>query len=223
LIEPTPPPPVVLSEVKTPSSNLQGISIVLRTERPHRKISIPQLHPVLMASLKRAEVEDVAYAVSANIAAKLIHPDTLNEGVGVFIEWCHSEVNGVPQMGRPWYELMFWAAYSLDAAELRAQQLWDDGPRSVFTHFELWADGCRVPTHAALNNFVAHRDDDIWSYIWPPNDWLCGCTLVGLLPSEALERDGVNVPGIQRVDEKLMNRCISWDNKSTRSAIKLLS
>jgi SPP1 gp7 family putative phage head morphogenesis protein len=45
-------------------------------------------------------------------------------------------------------------------------------------------------THAAMNGFVARRDDPVWSTWWPPAGFNCRCTVTAISTVEA-DRDGI--------------------------------
>lgn len=50
------------------------------------------------------------------------------------------------------------------------------------------------PTHAAMNGYVARRDDPIWETWWPPCGFNCRCTVTAISAVEA-ERDGIQPRG----------------------------
>lgn len=73
----------------------------------------------------------------------------------------------------------------------------------------VWIYDCQAPAckkHRSLDRFVARYDDPVWKSIYPPNGWLCGCSVLAIA-----EEDLEYAPGNHRdIDPRLIEPCTSW-------------
>ncbi len=73
----------------------------------------------------------------------------------------------------------------------RLAQMRDPATVDALPFWQYWTVGdARVrPEHAVLDGFVAHASDPVWHKIYPPSGFNCRCSVVPMLPGEALEAD----------------------------------
>jgi len=186
---------------------------------------IPQPHPIIMGLMKKADCFD--HAAAATLTLKLIEPATAAMTERDLIKWCKSEdaPMQIRSLERKWYALFFWVGWAV-AKPLR-ERCDDESPTSdldyVFPYRMLDSYGCRLKSHADQDRFVASCHDKIWELIWPPNGWLCGCSVLSLLAGEVEITADADIPGIERFDPKLLKSYYEWPQRSVREAWSLLT
>lgn len=71
------------------------------------------------------------------------------------------------------------------------------------------------PEHAAMNGFVAAKDDPVWNTWWPPLDYNCRCTTV-MVTAYYMERHGMkfndSVPAGAKVGEDFNQKAFTLDS-----------
>jgi len=62
---------------------------------------------------------------------------------------------------------------------------WEQLKNNDFLEYSTVGDNRVRPAHAALDGLTLAADSNVWRKIWPPNDWLCRCTIVSGIASNA--------------------------------------
>lgn len=185
--------------------------------------SVPQLQGVVGRELRRAHITDV-WCIAA-VTAKLLDNATLASTESGFVKWCRSEDAPVDIKGieKARLEALFWAAFALDNAAKHIERMFGDDLEDTFPFFKIESYACRLHADGALDGFTALRDDKIWECLWPPNGWLCSCTVLSLLLGDVEDESLARSPGIERVGSVAAFDATSWHLKSPRSSIKIVS
>ena len=123
--------------------------------------------------------------------------------------WCTSgeAPTGVARLSRKWAELLYSSVtLHIFSADRRKSML------DVSKALPMWR--CDSPTgfcapHRALDGFTARFDDPIWERIYPPNGWVCGCSVLSA-------RDGgeIGFKASKRIiPPEIVLQCTSWIDK----------
>lgn len=204
---------------------------ILRKRGPQRtgpharriQASVPELHSVVGRLLRRKHVTDES--VGPQVTAKLLELATSNGTEREFLKWCQSmsAPNEVRDLDKEWLGALFWTASALNVSARKMEEIWDEAIAEAFPFIQLDSYACRIPSHTALDQFTARREDPIWQIIWPPNDWLCQCSVIPLVKCD-IENEALSMaPGHERLDPKLVFGCTDWYTRSPRAALKLLN
>lgn len=112
-----------------------------------------------------------------------------------FYRWCQGAAAPVwaARLQKKWAQLLFGScAFAMYAGD-RNQML---AAFPFFDYLRVYGGTVFCSDHRELNGFVARKDDPIWGYIYPPNGWMCACSVLGLTEEEAAKeaRPGYIVP-----------------------------
>lgn len=123
-----------------------------------------------------------------------------------FVRWCDSAEapQAISGLERKWRELLFGSVTSATySAHHQACFL------RVANALPYWEMFCMTPycaQHAALDGFVAKYDDPVWESIYPPNGWMCGCSVGAIAASDP----NAARSGTREVSPELRKLCSTW-------------
>lgn len=81
-----------------------------------------------------------------------------------------------------------------------------------------WCGSIYCAPHASLEGFVARFDDRIWETIYPPNGWMCGCSVAPMLESDLKnEKLPTSV-----ADPRVLKGCRGWLDEDLQRVYDLL-
>lgn len=84
----------------------------------------------------------------------------------------------------------------------------DESIAFVFPFRQIMCPGTACASHAALDGFIAPREDEVWQYILPPNGPnRCYCTILNLIEQDVPPDDAGRLPGVERLPKELLERC----------------
>ncbi len=204
---------------------MQGVrSVGVRLTRtgPHAARvmrTIPELQTIVGRELRRENIDDLW--TCPRITAKLLDPATLAASKEGFIRWCRSDEAPamVHRFDQDRLAVLYWAALALDASAKNLESQLEEGAEYAFPYFQLDAYACRIPKHASIDGFIAKRDDPIWEIIWPPNGWLCACTVQPLLEMDVEDVTVASQPGISRLESAIWVDYSQWYTRSPLNTI----
>ena len=177
-----------------------GFSFDLRTEYPHGPLSLLMIERVLRwnAIDPTGISQEVGDCILDLVRAGAVDRD--------FWKWCMSEKSpgSVKGLRKNWAELLFDSvALHTYNADRRSQLLTTS---SVLPFWQLSCIPRSCVGHRSLDGFTARSDDAVWREIYPPNGWVCGCSVVPLMAS-----DVAGVPStIADVSQALRAKCTGW-------------
>ena len=123
-----------------------------------------------------------------------------------FVRWCRSAE--APQLlarlDKKWASLLF-TSVALAAYSHRNRSTL----LAVSSGMPYWVLGCMTQAcapHSTLDGFAAKFDDPIWQFIYPPNGWMCGCSVLAFSGDEREVAEGLG----RAVPPELKRACISW-------------
>jgi len=103
-------------------------------------------------------------------------------------------------------KLTIYSAEHLTSLQIAAQS-------GLYPYWRLWVNTQFCVGHKSLNNFVARFDSGIWEFIYPPNGWVCGCSVTVIDTNDPLAAGSKNLV----VTDKLKHQCVNWlDRKPIR-------
>lgn len=88
--------------------------------------------------------------------------------------------------------------------------------REFLPYWELSSMTTFCRSHSRLDGLVRRWDDPVWADLYPPNGWMCGCSVLA-----GAKEDFADAPHI-RVTAQIRERCKNWINTDPNVAIDLL-
>lgn len=124
-----------------------------------------------------------------------------------FRRWCASAEApaALASFDRKWAELLF------DSVVLHtyAHQRYAENV-AVAKFMPLWIYDCPTEyckSHRSVDRFVASHDDPVWQSIYPPNGWLCGCSVLAITEEGLKDELGHHH---REMPQTLLDTCARW-------------
>ncbi len=134
-----------------------------------------------------------------------------------FLEWCknHGSID-LNFIDKRWAKLIFGSLAMAIYSEHRRQQILDVA--HTLRYWTLWTGSQFCAGHKSLNRFAARWDDPLWAAIYPPNGWMCGCSVAPCLESEP----EVLASKRRRISSAMKIKCTSWFDRRPVAQLRLL-
>jgi hypothetical protein len=141
--------------------------------------------------------------IIANNILDLIRAGATNRDFRKWCEWPDSHPCAA-QLSRNWAELLFCSVSLATYSDHQRAKFPVD--IEVFPYWEYFSMTSYCKKHASLDGYIARPEDPVWKDIYPPNGWMCGCSV---LPIMALD-----VPRRKRIGRTIPNalrlQCANW-------------
>lgn len=134
--------------------------------------------------------------------------EMLNRGAreDEFLNWCRN-CHGSTDLNfidKRWAKLFFISvAQAIYAGQRRQQNV---AVASTLPYWTLWRGSDCCAGHASLSRSTAKWDDPVWDFIYPPNGWMCGCSVTACSEREP----EVLASRRRRVSTAMKGKCSSW-------------
>ena len=180
---------------------MAGFNFNQRTEYSPTPLSIPLVEQVL-------HWDGIEAGDSAPIIARRIL-DFVNNGALVrdFRRWCISPEapECVSQLSKKWAELLFCSVVSdIYSCHRHKQNL--EVSSDLFPFWQIYGGAYYCKRHSSLDGFVARPNDPVWNEVYPPNGWMCGCSVLAIMKMDVRPRTRISRP----ISEALRLECTSW-------------
>jgi len=137
-----------------------------------------------------------------------------------FLRWCDS-VESPWQLGRldrSSRQIIFDSiAFEASSFE-RLNQMREPDTAAALPLWRYWIGAEYCAPHACLDGFVARHDAPVWESIYPPNGWMCGCSVTPMLESDLKWESNPKFS----VSNEIMELCLSWLNEYPQRTYDLL-
>jgi hypothetical protein len=80
-------------------------------------------------------------------------------------------------------------------------------------HWSYWGMTENCDKHRRLDGFHARFDDPVWKYIYPPNGWQCGCSVLCVMESDLDTCDDRD----RDLPPEFLAKCANWINEAPES------
>jgi hypothetical protein len=134
-----------------------------------------------------------------------------------FVSWCRG--NDAPQsasfLSTEWAKLLFGSVGLATYAHHQRDAMLGIARGAPFWWLTSMTYACR--SHSCLDGFVARYDDPIWELIYPPNGWLCGCSVLAIGAEEPEAEEGRKIV----VPDNVAHDCTTWLNKRPDALLEL--
>jgi len=180
---------------------MSGFSFSLRTEYNQAPLSIQMVEQVLRWN--GINPTEIASLVADQILRFVI--DGLTERD--FRRWCESGDSPEPLRYFPtkWGTLLFSSVSGAICACHQRKQLLEVS-EGIFPYWQLFSMSRFCGKHSSLDGFIAPPSDPIWADIYPPNGWMCACTVIVLLQEDVPRRARISRP----ISEVIRAECRNW-------------
>jgi len=118
---------------------------------------------------------------------------------------------------RKWPEILFTSVVLDIYASHRYNQI-RESSNEDFPYWQLDCMSRYCKKHSSLDQYIARPDDPIWEDIFPPNGWMCGCSVLPIMDFDVPPRKRIGRP----VSEELRTQCRNWLQTRPDHILKLL-
>jgi len=191
---------------------MAGFSFNIRTEYEPAPLSIQMTEQVL-------RWDGFNSVDSAPIIARKIL-DFVTDGATErdFMRWRESEEAHpcAAQLSKEWAQLLF-RSLALATYSHHQHTMLPIDPE-IFPFLEYASATTYCKKHASLDGYIARPDDPIWNDIYPPNGWVCGCSVMPIMAMDVPPRKRIGRP----IPEALRLQCVNWLHIRPDHILKLL-
>jgi hypothetical protein len=200
---------------------MAAFSFNQKTEYAQAPLSIQMVEQVLRWD--GIEVGDSAPIIAQQILSLVSSGGTERD----FRNWCISSdapvciatwQNGAIKgsISRKWAELLFVSISLGIYSSHRYKQ--NKEFTEAFPFWQYFCDCRYCKKHSSLDGYVAKPDNLIWNDIYPPNGWMCGCSVLAIMEMDIAPRTRIGRP----LNEKLRVECRNWFDIRPDHILKML-